>query len=190
MDSRKSIVAPELACDDSNTDDLDLAGLEIDDLEISDFLDEILLNPGESVSKVMAASCTTCECCCSCVLLHRELAPLESHFTAEQMMRIRASDPASVAGTARLGETEWPDLLRQVAAEMAKGTDPAHPAVQALAKRWEELLRMFTGGDSAIHEKLNEIYDKHFHTARQYGAVPDKAMIEYITKAVQASMHK
>jgi len=53
----------------------DLIGLEIEGLEISDFLDEFLIEQSEVVSKVMAASCTTCECCCSCCLLIEEPFP-------------------------------------------------------------------------------------------------------------------
>lgn len=43
-----------------------LDGLNVDSLEISAFLDESRLQDGEVISKVMSASCTTCECCCSC----------------------------------------------------------------------------------------------------------------------------
>jgi thiazolylpeptide-type bacteriocin precursor len=43
-----------------------LADLNIDALEISEFLDDNRLEDGEVVAKVMSASCTTCECCCSC----------------------------------------------------------------------------------------------------------------------------
>ena len=42
-----------------------LEGLEVDSLEISEFLDESRLEDSEVISKVMSASCTTCECCCS-----------------------------------------------------------------------------------------------------------------------------
>ncbi len=45
--------------------DVDLGSFEIEDLEISKFLDNVIDEHSESVSKVMAASCTTCECCCS-----------------------------------------------------------------------------------------------------------------------------
>lgn len=44
---------------------LSLDSLEIDDLEISKFLDEVIEENSEAISKVMATSCTTCECCCS-----------------------------------------------------------------------------------------------------------------------------
>ncbi|MBN3932618.1 thiocillin/thiostrepton family thiazolyl peptide [Streptomyces verrucosisporus] len=46
--------------------DAELKDLDIDALEISEFLDESRLEDSEVVAKVMSASCTTCECCCSC----------------------------------------------------------------------------------------------------------------------------
>jgi thiazolylpeptide-type bacteriocin precursor len=51
---------------DQEWGDLSLSCLEIESLEISDFLDDALAADSELASKVMAASCTTCECCCSC----------------------------------------------------------------------------------------------------------------------------
>jgi thiazolylpeptide-type bacteriocin precursor len=47
---------------DENLQDL---AIDIDSLDISDFLDESRFADAEEISKVMAASCTTCECCCS-----------------------------------------------------------------------------------------------------------------------------
>lgn len=44
----------------------DLANLNMDALEISEFLDDSRLEDSEVVAKVMSASCTTCECSCSC----------------------------------------------------------------------------------------------------------------------------
>lgn len=44
----------------------DLSAISLDDLEISEFLDDSRLQDGDVVAKVMSASCTTCECCCSC----------------------------------------------------------------------------------------------------------------------------
>jgi len=45
------------------------AGIDIGALEISDFIDESKLSAAEEISTVMAASCTTCECCCSCSIV-------------------------------------------------------------------------------------------------------------------------
>lgn len=44
---------------------LTLESMDFDELEISDFLDEKKLSSAEEISNVMAASCTTCECCCT-----------------------------------------------------------------------------------------------------------------------------
>lgn len=44
---------------------LTLESMDFDALEISDFLDEKRLSSAEEISNVMAASCTTCECCCT-----------------------------------------------------------------------------------------------------------------------------
>jgi len=43
----------------------ELEGLEIEKLELSEFLDDSRFKEGNTIAKVMAASCTTCECCCS-----------------------------------------------------------------------------------------------------------------------------
>ncbi len=54
---------PEKA--DAAESKLFLDGLEIDDVSVSDFLSSEVAEGSDTVSKVMAASCTTCECCCS-----------------------------------------------------------------------------------------------------------------------------
>jgi thiazolylpeptide-type bacteriocin precursor len=53
------------ASKDEASADLGLEGLEIEKLELNEFLDDTRLQEGGTISKVMAASCTTCECCCS-----------------------------------------------------------------------------------------------------------------------------
>ncbi|MCG3039546.1 thiocillin/thiostrepton family thiazolyl peptide [Streptomyces fenghuangensis] len=44
-----------------------LTGLDVDALEISDYMDETLLDSEDlTVTMVASASCTTCICTCSC----------------------------------------------------------------------------------------------------------------------------
>lgn len=45
---------------------LDLAEIDLESLDIGDFVDEDRLADSEVIAKVMSASCTTCECTCSC----------------------------------------------------------------------------------------------------------------------------
>jgi thiazolylpeptide-type bacteriocin precursor len=42
-----------------------LGGIEIEKLELNEFVDDSRLKEGGTIAKVMAASCTSCECCCS-----------------------------------------------------------------------------------------------------------------------------
>jgi thiazolylpeptide-type bacteriocin precursor len=49
----------------NNLAEFNLNEMDLESLEISDFLDEKKLSSAEEISNVMAASCTTCECCCS-----------------------------------------------------------------------------------------------------------------------------
>lgn len=46
--------------------EISIASLEIEELKMSDFVTDS--NDGETVSKVMSASCTTCVCTCSCIV--------------------------------------------------------------------------------------------------------------------------
>jgi hypothetical protein len=55
-------------------------------------------------------------------------------------------------------QEEWPRLMASVREEMQRGTDPKDPQVQALAKRWMDLIEAFTGGDPGIAESLKNIY--------------------------------
>lgn len=77
---------------------------------------------------------------------------------------------------------DWQRLVRDVEAAMAAGEDPAGAKVQALAKRWTELVRGFTGGDPEIQKGLNKMYaDRQNWPA----SVP-----KYFSDEVQAFMTK
>jgi hypothetical protein len=52
----------------------------------------------------------------------------------------------------------WPELIAAVERERAAGTDPADPRVQALARRWSELVMAFTKGDPQIEAALARRY--------------------------------
>ncbi len=51
---------------------------------------------------------------------------------------------------------QWSELFADVEASLEE--DPASPKAQALAARWKELLRGFTGGDPEIQKGLNAMY--------------------------------
>ena len=56
------------------------------------------------------------------------------------------------------GQRDWATLIREVEEAVAAGEDPASDTAQALASRWSELIKAFTGGDEKIQEGLNKMY--------------------------------
>lgn len=71
---------------------------------------------------------------------------------------------------------------------MARGTDPASPEVQHLARRWHELVEMFTGGDPAIRASLNQLYQDQPDIAEGQGGMRmDPALMAYVGKAMAAA---
>ena len=82
----------------------------------------------------------------------------EKYYTKEQLETLRQR--AATIGDARIREVEqeWPKLIAEVRAEMQRGTDPKDPRMQALAKRWMELVHEFTGGDAGITQSLRNLY--------------------------------
>ena len=55
-------------------------------------------------------------------------------------------------------QEDWAELIAQVRAERDKGTDPAAPEVQTLARRWMALVDAFTGGDAEIESFLGRLW--------------------------------
>jgi MerR family transcriptional regulator, thiopeptide resistance regulator len=91
-------------------------------------------------------------------LLHalEGIALAERYFTPQQRAWIAAR--ARRLGPSRIekAQRDWATLLADVRASMARGDDPASPAVRRLARRWSALLRSFTGGDAGIGNALRE----------------------------------
>jgi len=53
---------------------------------------------------------------------------------------------------------DWQELVRDIEAAIAAGEEPAGEKVQALAQRWTNLVRGFTGGDAKIQQGLNKMW--------------------------------
>lgn len=102
----------------------------------------------------------------------------ERYFTEAQR-----ADIASRSHLAADGERAWAELIADARAEQAAGTDPRDPRMQAVARRWRELIEQFTGGDPAIRDSLARMFREEGPAAASRGAV-DPELMAYVGEAL------
>lgn len=108
---------------------------------------------------------------------------MEKYFTPEQMQRIRERGEQLGEQGIRAVEQAWPDVIAGMQAAMQLGKDPGSAEVQALARRWRDLLRQFTGGDPGIRQSLNRMYRDEPQHIQQHTGI-DPALMGYAREAI------
>ena len=82
-------------------------------------------------------------------------------------------------------QRDWATLIGEVEATIAAGEDPASEKSQALAARWGELVKGFTGGNPEIQKGLNRMYsDRDNWPASMPKPFSDEVQ-EFIAKAMK-----
>jgi DNA-binding transcriptional MerR regulator len=115
-----------------------------------------------------------------------EMTMIESYYTPEQLEALKARGEQLGPERIQQSQREWADLIAQVRSEMEKGTDPAAPEVQAMARRWRDLVEQFTGGDPGIERSLGRLWKEQGDTlVAQHGTEYDpRGVYEYIGRAM------
>jgi DNA-binding transcriptional MerR regulator len=106
----------------------------------------------------------------------------EKYYSKEQLETLAKRREMLGEDKMRDVQEEWPRLIASVREEMERGTDPKDPKVQALAKRWQELIEMFTGGDAGITQSLANFYRGEPQFAADQGL--GGAVSDYVKKAL------
>lgn len=106
----------------------------------------------------------------------------EKYYTKEQLEALQRR--AAELGDAHIREVEaeWPRLIANVRREMQCGTDPRDPRMQALARRWSELVNEFTGGDPEITQSLKNVYQNEPGIASERSL--DASVFDYVRRAL------
>ncbi len=114
---------------------------------------------------------------------------MEKYYTSEQLEMLKQRREELGDEHIRAVEAEWPQLIAQVRAEYEHGTDPADPTVQALAKRWMELVREFTGGDPGITQSVQRVWQEETNI---HGIETNsmRELMGYVQRAVAAGKQK
>ncbi len=116
----------------------------------------------------------------------KEMTMMAKYYTREQREYLEKRADEMGPERIRQGSQDWAELIALVRAEMEKGTDPAAPQVQALAKRWLDLVSQFTGGDLGIEQSVKRLWQEQGdNLAAQHGSEYDpRPVSDYIGKAI------
>ena len=112
---------------------------------------------------------------------------MEKYYNQTQIAQLEKQ--AEILGREKIQEVEneWPKLQAKVQEQMDANADPASPTVQALARRWRELVAMFTGGDPGIEQGLSKFW-QHESSVAGVDMQSMRAMMEYIQRALAQSV--
>ena len=125
-----------------------------------------------------------------CLELLEMLTMMENYYTPEQLEQLKERRETIGPEAIAAAEKEWPELMASMKKEFDAGTDPAHPRVQVLAKRWKELVDSFTGGDPGIARSLGNLWkEKGPEMAAKMGTQFDPRVFEYVGR-VQKALQK
>jgi DNA-binding transcriptional MerR regulator len=108
---------------------------------------------------------------------------VEEYYTPEQLEYLKKRGEMLGEETIRSVEQEWPKLIAKMKAAMESGADPSSEEVKALAKRWAELVEMFTGGDAGVTQSLSNFYRDRMKGEGGFMGI-DGSLMEYVGKAM------
>ena len=83
------------------------------------------------------------------------------------------------------GQRDWATLIAEVQMAVSGGEDPASEKSQALAARWSELVKGFTGGNPEIQKGLNQMYSDRENWPASMPQPFSTEVQEFITKAMK-----
>ncbi|RKH85533.1 MerR family transcriptional regulator [Corallococcus sp. AB045] len=106
----------------------------------------------------------------------------EKYYTPEQLKELEARRQAMGDDAIKQVEVEWPRLIASMREQMEQGADPASEPVRALATRWRELVRAFTGGNPGIEKSLQTMHQQEPQMAQRQGR--DPKLMEYVGRAM------
>jgi DNA-binding transcriptional MerR regulator len=112
----------------------------------------------------------------------------EKYFTPEQMAELRRREQSIGPEAMAAAQRGWEEIIPAVREAMARGADPLSPEVQALAKRWKELVEMFTQGNPGLAQSAQKYWQEGGDKLRQRhpASSPDPEMFAFIGKALKS----
>jgi DNA-binding transcriptional MerR regulator len=108
---------------------------------------------------------------------------VDKYYNEDQLEQLAQRRKALGEEGMRSAERDWAELLGELRAAQAAGTDPGHPHVQQLAARAQALIDGFTGGDPGIRASLQKMYENEDPQQVSRGMV-DRELMTYLADAM------
>jgi len=97
----------------------------------------------------------------------------DKYFTKAQLEEIKTRRETLGDEQLKKYQSDWADLMAQVRKHTKAATDPSSREVQALAEKWNTLVKAFSGGNAHIEVKLGEMYRKEPTMREHAGMDPE-----------------
>jgi methyltransferase (TIGR00027 family) len=111
-----------------------------------------------------------------CTLLAKYMSPAQT----QEARRRQLANPTQFR--------DWPALVAQLRAQMNAGAQASSPAVQAIAKRWQQLFRdSYCGDDGALEARVREAFMRE--PDLRLGVGVDEALLVFLQDAHIAAHH-
>ncbi|WP_232185678.1 MerR family transcriptional regulator [Cohnella silvisoli] len=106
----------------------------------------------------------------------------DKYFTQEQMDQLHMRSQQLNQNQTQTVQDNWSDLIEALRAKMESGTSPDNPEVIQLAKRWKELIDLFSGGDPEFIRSAEKFHAENPNNPLQFGL--DGELYRYINRAL------
>ena len=110
----------------------------------------------------------------------------ENYYSPEGREKLAEMRRTTPHETVEAGERAWAELIAEVEAAAANGTEPASEAGRALAQRWCDLVRAFTQDDPDVSAGLNQLWSDQTHWPTGFKRPWSDAADAFITAAKAA----
>jgi len=111
------------------------------------------------------------------------ITKIDRQFTPEEHRELQERGDRLGREHIAVVEAEWPTLIAKMRLEMLRGTDPHEERVRALAARWRELVREFTGGNPNIERKIRASFIVEPERMTRAGLDPE--LFAYVNRAIK-----
>jgi DNA-binding transcriptional MerR regulator len=112
---------------------------------------------------------------------------MDKYYTPEQLEKLeRHRKELGEEAQARY-HSDWDELIATAKAHYEKGTDPSDPEMQEVARRWKELIELFTQGDPELLDSLKTMYQQEGPERASQGQL-DAGLMQYVGEALRPQL--